>query len=300
MLLSGVAWYILGTLDSASNKIFFVDYPFPVTISLAHMIVNTILFYVTLTIRGYDQKLLDPSFLKYLIPLGFLKVMVSMSSHVSFFMLTVAYAQTIRTLSPLFVILLKKLFYKKDEPIYVYISILLMSVGVSICTVAEYEINILGILASLLMVWFNSLFNFMSKHQITQSKLDPYMLAFNIHLIAVFIVTPIWMFWECPVLITSPKMITFNDKKYFAGIFLTQGLISFGCHLSKFTLLSAVSPVGYSMIDATRSIFKIVVSTVMYYWYHSLIDIMGILVAVIGAGLYQCMKIKALLNEKTE
>ena len=56
-----------------------------------------------------------------------MKLVVSVSAHTASLMLTLAYSQTIKTLAPIIVIMLSKLFYRQhSEPLYVYVSVALM------------------------------------------------------------------------------------------------------------------------------------------------------------------------------
>ena len=281
-----IVWYIISILDSFFNKMFYVDYPYPITISLAHMTINVLLFYLVSLWRGLHYKILDFTIIKYTCCLGFLKLMVSIFSHTSVLMLTLAYSQTIKTLSPMLIIILSKLFYHKGEPMHVYISILLMSAGVTLCTSTEYSLNVVGVVACITMVGCNSLFSFLSKHYLSKFKIDAFSLALDIHLIAFVLVVPIWIITELPSILSNSKLANLDNQIFFVKMFFIQGLTSFGCHFLKFLLLALLPSISYTMIDAGKCIFTIIFSMIMYNHYHSFFNTVGVVIAVSGAIFY--------------
>lgn len=252
------------------------------------MLINSIGLYLAVWWIGCKKRIVSIEQLKYVMILAVLKVSVSIFSHYSTLWLSVAYAETVRTLMPLMVVFVSMVVYHTKFTISIYVSVCLISFGVTMATLTEYDLAIDGLKVSLLMVVASNLLNFALKYFMENFDLHPFALYLNMHLIGIVLVTPIWLFYDFQGLRNSVALRQKSNE--FTFLFIIQGLFSCGSHISKATFISSVSAVTYSVVVASKSIFKIILGFVQYRHPTTPLNVIGTSISVLGVLLYSSNK----------
>ena len=291
-------WYGFSIAETVVNKHFFVNYPYPVTLSVAHMVCGVVILYPWLLLVGDAGIFVSSKNLKYVSVLAVIKLMTSVFSHTSLFMLSLSYSQTVRTLSPIIAVLLSWLIYGKRQSKKVYFAIFCIIFGVSLVTATEYLFNVFGLIASIVMVVTSTLGSFFSKYYLTKFNMHPLSLLFNVRIIAMVLLIPVWITIELPSLMLNPKIIYRKDQNEFVFMLLLQGVLSVCTHAVKFSLLSLTSSVTYSVIGAGKSVFKIIIGFVCYDHPYTVTNVVGSVLASYGLLLYSNRK--PVKDKKTE
>lgn len=290
-----VIWYGISIGETICNKSFFKDYPYPVTVSLSHMLATVILLYPILILNDFPEILMNKSNVKYIVMLGVVKVFVSIFSLVSILKLSLPYSQTIKSLQPIVTIVLARIVSSEQQVDKVYISVCLITVGVAIATITEYTLVFSGVFASLIVAVLSVIGSFFSKLFLTKLKMHPFVLLFNIHVVAVVTILPIWLVSELPSMLHDELLLNRRNQIQFLKTFTTQGVLSFGSHITKFLVLNLVSSLTYSVINVGKSLFKILLGFIFYTASYSITNIVGTVLAVSGVVLYN--KTRAELNK---
>ena len=91
-----IGWYSMSSANNIIGKKMMKQYPYPLTITLAHMIANSILIYPVLMVAGLSHQTKTPHslFLRFLLPLGIGKLLSSVAAHVSIWKVSISYAHT--------------------------------------------------------------------------------------------------------------------------------------------------------------------------------------------------------------
>ena len=282
-------WYATSSVESMTQKAFYVKYPYPITVSLAHMLFNVIMLYLLLKVLGISTLIVKD---RSVIVLGSLKIAASIFSHMSNLMLTILYAQTIKTLAPILTILLSRIYYNQQQSSYVYIAVMLMSLGVTIATVTELEVNVFGIVAAFLMTTSSQCSMFFSKFFSTKLNMDPLSMLYNIHVFGLIGVIPIWSLIDLPSILKHSSLMDKGEYAVFFRYMLFLGILSFMSHVTKFSLLGNVTSVSYAIIDSGNCIVKVTINAIKNSNLHSPTNIFGSSLAVFGVMLYSKTKIK--------
>ena len=93
-----VLWYFMSSTNSVICKKILRNYPYPMTITLFHLTSISLFMYPVLMIANLPTKFHYSKhfFWKFIIPLGFGKMLGSSASYVSLWRVSVSYAHTIK------------------------------------------------------------------------------------------------------------------------------------------------------------------------------------------------------------
>ncbi|XP_065674335.1 solute carrier family 35 member E1 isoform X3 [Hydra vulgaris] len=246
-----VSWYLLSTTNNILGKKILVQYPYPLTITLFHMLSSSFMVYPVLLMAGINtQYRYSKHFmLRFIIPLGFGKLFGSIASHISIWRVTISYAHTVKASLPIFTVLLGRLIYKDLQSYQVYLSLLPIVFGVAIATITELSFEFYGMCSALLATFIFALQNLYSKLHSTADQLD---------------------------LLGRLSMSSFIN--------FLQSIVSF-------SVLHLLSPLSYSVANATKRVLVITVSLATLHNPVTLVNFFGMMLAVLGVYLYNRAKI---------
>lgn len=238
-------------------------------------------------------------------------------------LLTLLQLPTSQALSPLFTVLIYRIFFNVPYSQRVYSSIILVTTGVMLVITNKVVFHATGFFAALGSCIIFVVQNIFSKklfsaaraasavghghwhggHSKTNpAKLDKLNLLFYSATTAFVLMIPLWIYSDG--VLSSPKVVeaaegTEDDGLpkgwYFPGLyvswlFLLNGLSYFAQNVLAFTLLSMVSPVTYSVASLVKRIFVIVAAMVWFADTVSWIQGIGICVTFFGLWMYQGAK----------
>jgi solute carrier family 35 protein E1 len=222
----------------------------------------------------------------------------------------VSLVHTVKGLSPLFTVLAYRLIFDIRYPRATYYSLIPLTLGVMLACSGKHSFGgellglIYALLATLIFVTQNifskRLFNEAAKaeadgHSAKSRKLDKLNLLCYSSGMAFVLTMPIW-FWSEGIgllrdffsdgsLDLSGKANSMDHGRLFLE-FLFNGTFHFGQNILAFVLLSAVSPVTYSVASLIKRVFIIVVSIVWFRNNTTNVQAVGIALTFLGLYLY--------------
>ena len=282
-------WFSISTTETVQHKRFYQKYPYPVTLSFAQMIANVVVIYQILRLMGMRNLLVEVKHIKYVVCLGCLKLSSSVFSMTSLYLLTVSYSQTLRTLAPVITIGLSKSYYRIVPPLNVYIAIFLICTGVMVSTITELHWSYSGLITSIVMVVCSVVESFYARHHFTKQNMHPLVLLWNIHIIGLILMIPIWLLIDFPFI--YKKQATHRNVDFWWKL-IFQGFLSSCSHSSKWLLMGIVSPLTYTVVNSGKSIFKLFIGFAVFAKNLNILNILGSFCAVCGVVLYTSVKHK--------
>ncbi|CAN7937370.1 unnamed protein product [Ixodes hexagonus] len=288
-------WYCISSGNNVVGKVVLNHFPYPLTVTMVQLFSITVYSGPAFAIWGI-RPYLDLPWTKYMtciVPLACGKFVSSLMSHVSLWKVPVSYAHTVKATMPLFTVVLSRIILKEKHSYTVYMSLLPIIVGVMVATVTEISFDIVGLISALISTIGFSLQNIYTKKVIRDTKLHYLRLLHTFARLALIFFIPLWLVFDVRRFARGPALFPQGDAMFVLLLLFVDGALSFGQNLVAFTVLNMVSPLTYSVCNATKRISVITVSLLMLHNPVTPLNVMGMLTAVLGVLCYNKAKYDA-------
>ncbi|KJE96983.1 solute carrier family 35 member E1, variant [Capsaspora owczarzaki ATCC 30864] len=316
-----VLWFLSSALTNNVGKTVLMKFPFPTTVTMTQQLVITFCMYLTLYVfRLHPRQPISMSQYRSLIlPLSLAKILTSISSHVSLWLVPVSYAHTIKAIAPIFAVIFSVLILRERHSMKTYISLVPIILGVLLATVTELEFNFIGMLAAIFSMMILSLQNIYSKKLFKEKKFDHFNLLYYTSLVSCLIIVPIWLVTDARAIMhwysssESERLIAASGHAedtfmhgtaevdaagisvpYLLGQLTIDGLCNFAQSITAFSLLFIVSPVSYSVANNSKRIVIIAAGLFTFRNPVTWANVLGMFLAILGVGLYNKAKLEGM------
>lgn len=186
---------------------------------------------------------------------------------------------------PLFVVFLSRIILGERQTTKVYISLVPIILGVAISSVTELEFNILGLFSALFSIFVFSLQNIYSKKVLKETNIHHLRLLFVLAKHALIMFIPFWIYHDLLDIVYNEKSSTL-DGWVIATLLFVDGLCNFLQNVIAFTVLSLVTPLTYSVCNASKRIAVIAGSILFLKNPVTHANIFGMSLAIFGVFYY--------------
>ncbi|XP_029835877.1 solute carrier family 35 member E1 homolog [Ixodes scapularis] len=290
-----VLWYGISSGNNVVGKVVLTHFPFPLTVTMVQLFSITVLSGPAFAIWGI-RPYLDLPWTKYMtsiVPLACGKFVSSLMSHVSLWKVPVSYAHTVKATMPLFTVVLSRIILKEKHSCTVYLSLLPIIAGVMVATVTEISFDAMGLVCALISTVGFALQNIYTKKVIRDTKLHYLRLLHTFARLALTFFIPVWLLVDVRSFARGPALFPQGDAMFVLLLLFLDGALSFCQNLVAFTVLNLVSPLTYSVCNATKRISVITVSLLLLHNPVTLLNVLGMLTAVLGVLCYNKAKYDA-------
>jgi len=162
--------------------------------------------------------------------------------------------------------------------------------GVLISSVTELDFNFLGLISALFSIFIFSLQNIYSKKVLKETSIHHLRLLHVLSKHALIMFIPFWFYHDLLDILYESKDTTL-DGWIISGLLFVDGMCNFFQNVIAFTVLSLVTPLTYSVCNASKRIAVITCSILLLKNPVTPFNIFGMSLAIFGVFYYNKAKI---------
>ncbi|XP_068676440.1 solute carrier family 35 member E1-like [Montipora foliosa] len=287
-------WYAISSSNNVIGKKILLDFPYPVTVAMVHLLSTALYLSPTLHVWNIPRMHSIPksTFVKLILPLSFGKAFSSIASHVSIWKVPVSYAHTVKATMPVFTVILSRFVLGESQTKEVYCSLIPVVGGVMVATATEVSFDMIGLLSALMATFTFAIQNIYTKKAMRDLRLNHLRLLQLMAIVGSAMLLPFWALCDLRriiIVIQSGE----QEMLWLLVILTINGFLNFAQNIVAFTVLSMVTPLSYSVAASMKRILVITVSVVLLRNPVGVVNVLGMLVAIFGVFLYNKAKYEA-------
>ncbi|ORX76490.1 TPT-domain-containing protein [Anaeromyces robustus] len=292
LILLILGWYLSSALHSNFSKKVLKQYKHPFTMTYIQFLTIVIYNGISHCVGFTNLKPISKFVIKQTLPLSIFQICGHLLNSFSLSLVSVNFLQTIKALSPLFIIGIYRIFFKEKYSKKTYTSLIPLIFGVMLVCFNKTSFNAIGFFCAFFSTFIFALQNVFTKKVLSNyksksEKLDKFNVLFYFSLQAFILLTPLWLKIDGYEIITKGIILEEGtEKKVLLWNIFINSIFNFCQSCFAFTLIHHVNPVTYSITGLVKRVFVISVSLIFFGDTVTFIQGVGITITFIGLFLY--------------
>ncbi|KAL3157579.1 Aminopeptidase 2 mitochondrial [Trebouxia sp. C0010 RCD-2024] len=282
-------WYALNVGFNLQNKTIFNYFPFPWTVSAVHVVVGlaycTVAYFLGAKNASFQRPITKSEFQTIAGPAS-MHAIGHVAANLSFAAVAISLTHTVKTLEPVFSVVLSKVILGQATPLPVVGTLVPIMAGVAMASAAELSFNWSGFISAMVS---NLTFGFRavwSKKAMTDIKdLSSTAIYAWTTLVSVLICVPGALIFEGPKLQAGIDAALKKEPNFYLSL-LSVGLLYHLYNQFAFNTLSRVTPVSHGVCNVVKRV--VIIGTSVVFFGNKLTDKtkLGTAIALLGTYLY--------------
>eukprot|EP01062_Namystynia_karyoxenos_P056745 TRINITY_DN47666_c0_g1_i1.p2 TRINITY_DN47666_c0_g1~~TRINITY_DN47666_c0_g1_i1.p2 ORF type:complete len:359 (+),score=141.44 TRINITY_DN47666_c0_g1_i1:80-1078(+) len=283
------AWFWLSTTMVMYNKYVFsnLNFPFPITLVLAHMVFSCTLAFVAVRVLGASERksISLQDFARRVLPIGVFFAFSLYCYQSAYVYLSVSFCQMLKTALPGVTFFTSVAFGVLGWDLKLFGSIVLICGGVIACTNNEMQFHLLGLIFQVLGLIVESIRLVLSEKLLKGVGLsfNPLQMLYYVAPLSAICLLPPFLFLELPAL----RVALGEGKSDITAAHLVGNCsVAFGLNLAAFLLIGHTSALTMNVAGVLKDCLMIWLSHQFFGSAVTAAQIVGFAVSVTGVKLY--------------
>ncbi|KAI9028201.1 TPT-domain-containing protein [Phycomyces nitens] len=278
-------YFILNLSLTLYNKAILIDFRYPWTLTAIHTLCGSV-GCVLLYLAGYftPAKLGNQENL-VMIMFSFLYTINIAISNVSLSLVSVAFHQVVRAMTPVFTVMISIAFLHKSYSRLIYLSLLPVVLGVGFATFGEYDYTMIGFLLTILGTLLAAIKTIVTNRvQVGRLKLHPLDLLLRMSPMA--FVQCIFYSYITGELETVREFSAYNMTTDLAWGLFFNGVLAFGLNFVSFTANKKAGPLTMTVAANVKQVLSIILAVIIFKLNINVTNAFGIILTLVGGAWY--------------
>jgi drug/metabolite transporter (DMT)-like permease len=221
-----IGWYLFSSLSNNLNKTILKLHPYPVLLTGLQFLFIAIYTFLLLQImrRKIFTQITTKKITHSVLPLSFGHIFAHLFTQISIGKMAVSFTHTVKASSPVFTVILSRIYLGESFTAPVLGSLVPIIFGVFLSSATELEFDVLGFTTALFSTFIFSAQNIFSKKLFREYQFDHIELMFFTSSCSFFIMLPLLLFFD-----EGLSILVGSDPNLFSSI-TTQYFLNGVCH----------------------------------------------------------------------
>ncbi|KAL0077009.1 triose-phosphate transporter family-domain-containing protein [Phycomyces blakesleeanus] len=278
-------YFILNLSLTLYNKAILIDFRYPWTLTAIHTLCGTAGCYLMYLAGYFTPAKLGNQENLVMIMFSFLYTINIAISNVSLSLVSVAFHQVVRAMTPVFTVMISIVFLNKSYSSMIYLSLLPVVLGVGFATFGEYDYTMIGFLLTILGTLLAAIKTIVTNRvQAGRLKLHPLDLLSRMSPMAFF--QCLFYSYATGELETVREFSSYNMTTNLAWGLFFNGVLAFGLNFVSFTANKKAGPLTMTVAANVKQVLSIILAVIIFKLNINVTNAFGIILTLVGGAWY--------------
>ncbi|ORX51338.1 TPT-domain-containing protein [Hesseltinella vesiculosa] len=279
------AYFVLNLSLTLYNKAILNDFSYPWSLTAIHTLCGSVGCYILYMLGIFTPAKLNDNENMVMLMFSVLYTINIAISNVSLNLVSVAFHQVIRAMTPVFTVMISIVVLQKSYSRMIYLSLVPVVLGVAFATIGEYDYTILGFLLTVLGTMLAAVKTIVTNRvQVGRLKLHPLDLLLRMSPLA-FIQCVFYSYTTGELQRVREFCHDNMTMSLAAGLFV-NGAIAFALNIVSFTANKKTSALTMTVAGNVKQVLSIILAVIIFKLNINLTNSFGIALTLLGGAWY--------------